>query len=616
MRDNQQNDKIEYVAADDRIIGVAFKWSLIVIVIISAIAAIIVLVFKTKSPEQVIENNSPVEPPKPLVQSSINRPEVVFTDITLTAGIDFIHTNGATGEKLLPETMGSGCAFLDYDNDSDQDIIFINAAPWPHNLIYDLPSPIALYRNDGSGKFENVTSEAGLAISLYGTGIACGDIDNDGDIDLFIAALGSNHLLINNDGVFTDVTIQAGVAGDESAWSTSAGFLDYDNDGLLDLFVCNYVRWSRDIDIKLNFTLNGTDRAYGPPLLYAGTNSILYHNNGDGSFTDVTESAGIDVKNPATFEPMGKALATTFVDVDQDGNIDIVVANDTVQNFLFQNNGNGTFTEVGAVTGLAFDTMGSATGAMGIDAAIARNDGQLAVGIANFANEQSSFYVQQPGNPWQFADMSSVEGIGSPSRLKLSFGLFFFDYDLDGWVDLLQANGHLEQEINEIQSSQHYRQAPQLFWNCGPSAKACFAAVPESQLGDLATPIVGRSAVYADIDSDGDLDVLITQTGARPLLLRNEQQTNHHWLRVKLVGTKVNADAIGAWVELTSDGFVQRKQVMPTRSYLSQVELPITFGLGDAEKVDSLKVHWPDGSTQIVAVDSVDNTIIVKQEID
>ncbi|MCH8823314.1 MAG: CRTAC1 family protein [Planctomycetes bacterium] len=616
MNDRQPDEKVEYVAVDDRIIGVAFKWSMLVIVILAAIAVIIVLVLKTKAPEVVVENNSPVEPPKPLVQSSANRPEVRFTDITIEAGIGFVHNNGATGEKLLPETMGSGCAFLDYDNDSDQDIIFINAAPWPHNLIYDSPSPIALYRNDGSGKFENVTAQAGLNISLYGTGIACGDIDNDGDIDLFIAALGSNHLFINNDGVFTDVTTQAGVAGDESAWSTSAGFLDYDNDGLLDLFVCNYVRWSRDIDIKLNFTLNGTDRAYGPPLLYAGTNNTLYHNNGDGTFTDVTASAGIDVKNPATFEPMGKALATTFVDVDQDGNIDIVVANDTVQNFLLQNNGNGTFTEVGAVTGIAFDTMGSATGAMGIDAAIARNDGQLAVGIANFANEQSSLYVQQPGNPWQFADMSSVEGIGSPSRLKLSFGLFFFDYDLDGWVDLLQANGHLEQEINEIQSSQSYRQAPQLFWNCGPSAKACFAAVPESQLGDLATPIVGRSAAYADIDSDGDLDVLITQTGAGPLLLRNDQQTNHHWLRVKLVGTKVNADAIGAWVELSAGGIVQRKQVMPTRSYLSQVELPITFGLGDAETVESLKVLWPDGSEQSVQIVELDTTITVKQLIE
>jgi len=595
---------------------VAFKWSMLVIVILAAIAVIIVLVLKTKAPEVVVENNSPVEPPKPLVQSSANRPEVRFTDITIEAGIGFVHNNGATGEKLLPETMGSGCAFLDYDNDSDQDIIFINAAPWPHNDIDDLPSPIALYRNDGSGKFENVTAQAGLNIRLYGTGIACGDIDNDGDIDLFIAALGSNHLFINNDGVFTDVTTQAGVAGDESAWSTSAGFLDYDNDGLLDLFVCNYVKWSQEIDKQLNFTLNGRDRAYGPPLLYQGTSNTLYHNNGNGTFTDVTESAGINVKNPATFELMGKSLATTFADFDMDGNIDIVVANDTVQNFLFQNNGNGTFTEVGAVTGIAFNIMGSATGAMGIDAAITLNDGQIAVAIANFANEPSSLYVQRSGSPWQFADVSSAEGIGSPSRLKLSFGLFFFDYDLDGWVDLLQANGHLEQEINEIQSSQHYRQAPQLFWNCGPSANACFAAVPESQMGDLAKPIVGRSAVYGDIDSDGDLDVLITQTGGSPLLLRNDQKTNHHWLRVKLVGTKVNSDAIGSWVELSTDGVVQRKQVMPTRSYLSQVELPISFGLGDAEQIDSLTVFWPDGSTQSVLVEEVDTFITIHQLAD
>ncbi len=610
------HDDEELVPADDTIIGVAFRWSLIVIVLLGIAAATVAFVLRPSKPDPVVIQRDPVTPPDQFIQNTADQPSVQFTDITRSAGVGFVHTNGATGKKLLPETMGSGCAFLDYDNDGDQDILLVNAAPWPDAEPADSPVTMALYRNDGSGRFQDVTVEAGLAVSFYGTGVGCGDFDNDGDVDLFISALGANHLFRNDDGVFVEVTDHAGVAGDEAAWSTSAGFFDYDGDGNLDLFVCNYVQWSREIDLQLNFTLNGTDRAYGPPLQYQGADSYLYHNNGDGTFTDVTSSAGIAVKNPATGASMGKALAVTFADVDDDGHLDIFVANDTVQNFLFRNLGNGTFEEVGADSGMAFDTMGGATGAMGIDAGDIRNDGRLGIGIGNFANEPSSFYVQQPHDPWQFADMSSAEGVGSPSRLKLSFGLFFFDYDLDGWLDMLQTNGHLEGEINEIQPSQHYRQPALLFWNCGAKASSCFAVVPEANLGDLARPIVGRGAAYADIDGDGDQDVLLTQTGGPPLLLRNDQQLSRHWLRVKLIGRRSNRDAIGARLELTAGGLTQRRQVMPTCSYLSQVELPITFGLGDSTRVDSLRVIWPNGSLQTIAVDDVDRTITVVQRSD
>jgi len=289
---------------------------------------------------------------------------------------------------------------------------------------------------------------------------------------------------------------------------------------------------------------------------------------------------------------------------------DIFVANDTVQNFVFRNTGEGRFEEIGATSGVGFDNMGNATGAMGIDAGDASNTDRLSIGIANFANESTSFYAQQ-SNPWQFVDVANAVGIGSPSRLVLSFGLFFFDYDLDGRLDLLQANGHLEDEINEIQPSQHYRQPAQLFWNCSAATRSCFAVVPDDRLGALARPIVGRGAAYADLDGDGDLDVALGQTGGPPLIVRNDQRLGHHWLRVSLEGRTCNRSGIGALVELRAGGVVQRRAVMPTRSYLSQVELPVTFGLGRGDTVDSLTVRWPGGVVQPVEVSSVDTTLHV-----
>jgi hypothetical protein len=303
----------------------------------------------------------------------------------------------------------------------------------------------------------------------------------------------------------------------------------------------------------------------------------------------------------------------TFVDAERDGLLDIFVANDTVQNFAFRNVDGTRFEEVGANSGIGFDNMGNATGAMGIDAADFANSDVLGIGIANFANEHTSFYVQQD-DPWQLVDVANAGGIGSPSRLKLSFGLFFFDYDLDGRLDLLQANGHLEEEINQIQPSQHYRQPAQLFWNCSTGPQPCFAALPDEALGALGKPVVGRGAAYADVDSDGDLDVVIAQNGGPALLVRNDQSTGHHWLRVTLEGTASNRDAIGATVELRAGDRIQRRSVMPSRSYLSQVELPVTFGLGSVEAIDSLTVRWPDGQIQQVTVDSVDTTVEIVQD--
>ena len=604
---------------DDAVIGRAFRWSVVVLVVIAvAVAGVAWLLNRAPDAPPPIESH--VTGPQPIDSPAAPPPPVIFTDVTAEAGIDFVHTNGATGDKLLPETMGAGAAFLDYDGDGDQDLLLVNSTHWPGNGTGEPPPTMALYRNDGRGRFENVTAGSGLAVSFYGTGIAVGDYDNDGDVDVFITAVGVNHLFLNDGGTFREVTDRAGVAGDRAEWSTSAGFFDYDNDGRLDLIVCNYVRWSPEIDLAVDYRLTGIGRAYGPPTNFGGTHLYLYRNNGDGTFTDVSEPAGIRITNPDTGVPVAKALGVAIVDLDDDGYLDLFVANDTVRNFLFRNNGNPSapgFDEVGAPAGVAYDGSGNATGAMGVDVAHFRNEDGLGFGVGNFANEMTSLYLVQ-GSSWQFADVSIVEGIGGPSRQALSFGLFFFDYDLDGRLDLLQTNGHLEEEINTVQRSQHYRQPAQLFWNSGRS-RSCFAVVPPETLGDLGRPIVGRGAAYADIDADGDLDVLLTQTGEPPLLLRNDQALGHHWLRCRLIGRTVNRDAIGAWVGLTLPGedggvsWTQRRQVMPTRSYLCQVELPVTFGLGRADRVEALWVTWPDGSTQMVTDVPIDTTIVIEQ---
>ncbi|MBT8136222.1 MAG: CRTAC1 family protein, partial [Gammaproteobacteria bacterium] len=427
-------------------------------------------------------------------------------------------------------------------------------------------------------------------------GVAAADYDGDGWRDIFIAAVGKNRLLRNIEGRgFVDVTAQAGVAGGDDDWSSSAAFLDYDRDGDLDLFVANYVAWSREIDFEVDYRLTGLGRAYGPPTNYGGTNSLLFRNDGD-SFTDVSAAAGIEVNNPATGLPMGKGLAVCLLDVDADGWLDVLVANDTVQNFLFRNNTDGTFSETGATVGVAYDNSGSATGAMGVDAAWFTNDEDIGIAIGNFANEMTSFYVAQGGSSL-FTDEAIVSGIGPASRRALSFGVFFFDYDLDGQLDLLQTNGHVENEINTVQPSQNYEQPTQLFWNCGVDCPRPF--VPVDSAGDLHQPVVGRGAAYADIDGDGDLDVLITQTGRRPLLLRNDQQTGNNWIRLQLNMPGANGDAIGALVEIEAGGGKQRQRLAPARSYLSQVELPLTFGLGDAGSA-AIRILWPDGTEQLI----------------
>jgi enediyne biosynthesis protein E4 len=611
---NEPQESGEMAHSDDAIIGRAVRWSVAAVFVLAVLGVGAYFAVKPK-PAEPPGKVTQLVAPKLAVAPTAEIPAARFTDITAASGIAFTHVNGAYGEKLLPETMGGGVAFFDYDGDGHQDLLFINSTYWPGHVPEGAKRPtMALYHNDGHGHFTDVTPGSGLDVSLYAMGVAVGDYDNDGLPDVFISCVGGNHLFHNEGhGKFKDVTGEAGVGGTGQDWSTSCAWVDYDNDGKLDLFVCNYVRWSREIDLEVGSKLVGVGRAYGQPLNFEGAFCCLYHNEGNGRFKDVSAQAGIQVKNPVTGVPAGKSLGVAPVDLDGDGRIDLVVANDSVQNFVFHNEGDGTFKEIGAMCGIGFDSYGRARGAMGIDAARFRNDDVLGIIIGNFATEMTALYVSQD-KPLNFADETITEGIGPAGWRLLKFGVFFFDYDLDGRLDVLTANGHLEEEIGKIQQGQQYRQPAQLFWNAGERSGGCFIPVPAEKCGpDLFQPMVGRGSAFADIDGDGDLDVVLTQVGGPPLLLRNDQDLHHHWIRLKLVGTKSNRDAIGAWIKVRVGGQTLWRQVMPTRSYLSQSELPVTIGLGDAVEVDGVEVIWPGGATQKLTPPGIDRLTTITE---
>ena len=600
---------------DDSVIGRAFLGSI-------AIFACLGLIFGTSyyflrgTKKVEIAVAEPISLPERREMPTAVVPTAQWTDITDSAGIHFVHNSGAAGEKLLPETMGGGCAFFDYDADGDQDLLLVNACAWPNNRVANTPdTTLALFQNDGTGKFTDVTKETGLDLAVYGMGAACDDYDADGYVDLFISCLGEDRLFHNEKGRFRDVTEQSGVGGDAKAWSVSSGWFDYDNDGDLDLLVCHYVEWTREFDLAQEFRLlGGKERAYGGPQRFGGSFPSLFRNDGGGKFSDVSKEAGFHVLNPATSVPMGKSLGLVFEDFDNDGFLDCVIANDTVQNFLFHNQGNGQFEEVGAMVGVAFDATGAARGAMGIDAAAFRNNMSVGVAIGNFANEMSALYVSK-GRSLQFYDEAVANGFGPATRLELTFGVLFMDFDLDGRLDIFQSNGHLEEDIAKVQASQRYAQSPQLFWNAGPEFTTEFVKCRDAETGpDFQKPMVGRGASYADIDNDGDLDVIAVGCGQKPRLLRNDQKLQNHWIRVKLVGNGSNRDAIGALVEIQVGEKTQSRRVNPTRSYLSQVELPVTFGLGMSDEIDRMVIHWPNGKKQTISKPQVDQLLVIEQQ--
>ena len=635
--DKQRRD-VDEESGDDAMIGVAVRYSIAGIAVLGLIAGLAFAVRMLGNREPLPAESLPVD--LPLLRAELGRPlpAIPWTDITEQAGIRFRHQNGAAGEKLLPETMGGGCAFLDYNGNGFPDILFVNSKPWRHDMGAvganrdDRPAAtLALYENDGRGNFRDVTKEVGLDHSIYGQGCAVGDFDNDGRPDIFISAVweapgdtgtsadsGPNRLFRNLGDRFVDVTETAGVGGEPGDWSTSCGWFDFDQDGDLDLWVCNYLDWSPELDRAQKFRLTGGERAYGRPQAFGGVYPRLYRNEGNGEFTEISEQAGIRIDASTTGTPLAKSLGLSFYDFDRSGFLDVLVANDTVQNNLFRNLGNGTFQELGTVAGVAFDSKGNARGAMGIDIAAVREDPrQACVLIGNFSNEMSAFYVSNPDS-MTFSDQAVANGLGPSTRLVLTFGVCFLDVDLDGWDDILHANGHLEEDIAKVQSSQRYEQSPQLLWNAGPESMTEFVPLPTASTGKaFSQPMVGRGATYADIDGDGDLDVLITASGGSPRLLRNDQQTGNRWLRLKLLGngTTSNRDAIGARVDVSLEsGREISKTVNPTRSYLSQVELPLTFGLGK-DSIRSLRVVWPDRQQQDLEVPELNRLIEVVQPL-
>src|SRR5215468_2722131 len=495
-----------------------------------------------------------------------------FRDITASAGIHFVHNNAAFGKKWLPETLGAGAAFIDYDNDGYPDILLVNGEDWPGRT--KAPSTLKLYHNNHDGTFSDVTRKAGLAVSMFGMGVAVGDYDNDGHDDLFITALGQSHLFRNNgNGTFTDVTKSAGLSG-PSEFSTSAAWVDYDRDGKLDLVVANYVQWSPQTDIYC--TLDGAHKSYCTPESYKGASARVWHNLGGGRFEDATAKSGM-------FDSTSKSLGVAILDYNGDGWPDILLANDTQPNKLYLNKHDGTFEEKGVSAGIAFSEDGVARAGMGVDAADYDRSGRPSLIITNFANQMLSLYHNE-GNGL-FVDEAPSSEVGRATLVTLGFGCFFFDYDNDGWPDIFVSDGHIEDQIEKVQKRVSYAEPPHVFRNLGGGK---FTETTQSLGSVLAAPKVGRAAAYADIDNDGALDVLMTTNGGRAYLFHNEGGTNHS-LRVKLRGTKSNRDGIGAVVRVGTGKDQQRQMLRSGSSYLSQSELVLTFGLSNQAKADSVE---------------------------
>ena len=513
---------------------------------------------------------APAATPAPIADTGIH-----FADITHQAGINFIHNTGAFGKRYLPETMGAGCAFIDYDNDGNPDILLINGADFPGHK--SRRTTMKLYHNNGNSTFTDVTAKAGLDVEMYGMGVAVGDYDNDGWDDLYITGLGEARLFHNDHGHFKDVTQAAGV--NNPGFGASAEWVDYDRDGKLDLFVTNYVKWSEKEDQYC--ALDGRHKSYCTPEAYKGDTCRLFHNLGNGRFEDVTVKAGI-------YDPSSKSLGVAAIDYDRDGWPDLAVTNDTERNKLYHNNRNGTFTEQAVQAGIAFSEDGIARGAMGIDAVDFDHSGYPSLAIGNFSNQMLGLYHNE-GNRF-FIDIAPSSSVGRATLLSLSFGIFFFDYDLDGREDIFVADGHIEPDINRIQPQVAYQQLPLVFHNEGNER---FQETGKA-LGFM-RKFVGRGAAHADIDNDGAPDILLTNNGGPAYLFHNVGGSRNNAIRIRTVGTRSNRDGIGAEVHVRSDVGENWQTVHSGSSYCSQSELTLTFGLGNGTEASSVEIIWPSG---------------------
>ena len=522
-------------------------------------------------------------------------PAITFRDVTAAAGIRFTHNSGRAGKKYLPETLGSGCAFFDADGDGWLDVLLVNSKDWTPRGRRSLH---ALYRNNRNGTFTNITAGSGLDVEMYGMGVAIADYDNDGRDDVYITALEGDRLFHNEGGgKFRDVTRQSGIAN--RSFGTSAAWLDYDRDGRADLFVANYVVWTPETDLWCS--LDGATKSYCTPESYKGTASKLYRNLGGGRFEDVSAKAGVA-------DPTSKSLGVAVLDYDGDGWPDLFVANDTQPNKLYRNNRNGAFAEVGLAAGVAFSEEGVARGAMGADAGDYDRSGRPHLLVGNFSNQMLGLYHNE--GTGLFVDEAPSSTVGRASLLTLAFGVFFFDYDLDGYLDIFAANGHIEEEIGRVQPRIQYREAPLLFRNLG---KGKFENSSGAVGPDFARPIVARGAAYGDYDRDGDLDLLVSTNHGPAYLLRNDGGNRNHWLSVKAVGTKSNRSALGAVVRIESPSGRQWSTVRSGSSYCSQSDLALTFGLGKDTVVSTLEIEWPSGARDRLSGIRADQLLVVEE---
>src|SRR5271165_712723 len=521
---------------------------------------------------------------------------VQFKDVTAAAGIHFKHNAGKAGKKYLPETMGAGVAIFDYNGDGKPDILFVNSKDLePHGK----RTTCALYRNNGNGTFADVTAGSGLDIEMYGIGVSTADYDNDGREDIYITALDGDHLFHNEgNGKFRDMTQAAGIHN--ASFSTSAAWLDYDRDGKPDLFVANYVQWTQKGDLFCS--LDGATKSYCTPESYKGTQSKLYHNLGNGKFEDVSQKAGIA-------DASSKSLGVTILDYNNDGWPDIFVSNDTQPNKLYRNNKNGTFTDEALSAGVAFGEDGVARGAMGVDSGDYDRSGRTHLLVGNFSNQMLALYHNE-GNGI-FVDEAPKSELGRSSLLSLTFGAFFWDYDLDGLLDIFCANGHIEEEIARVQPKIQYKEPPLVFHNAGSGR---FVNVSNSLGPDITRPIVARGAAFGDLDGDGDLDLVISTNNGPAYLFRNEGGNKNHWIAIKTIGTKSSRDGLGAFVTVKSASGKQTQMVRSGSSYCSQSFMQLTFGLGKDTAVDEIEVRWPSGITQKLGRQQCDRVLAITEQ--
>ena len=606
MTENNQEDEVRLKRA---------LWLSLAILVVAGVVTAWLAFFRVEE-KPVYDKSARVSPNarvRTLTMSDIETPKAAYREVAREIGVDWRHVTGSSGLKYFPESMGTGIAFVDWDNDDDPDLIWVNGTRWSNLPEKSGKGYLAAFENDGSGQFRDVTDELGLRLSLYGTGIATADYDGDGFIDLYLTALGKNVLLKNVGGQrFVDVTEEAGVAGDPFDYSTSVAFFDADGDADLDLVVGNYGRWTPEIHEKIKVEIPGVGPTFNEPDELEGQFGRLYENLGNGRFSERSSEWGIKVSDPATQKPIGKNLGFAFDYFNEDRILDFVVPNDRTRNLMMMSRPEGGFEDKALEMGLAYERRGRPSAAMGVDIDVDPTTSTRRIVMGNFFEEMTSVYVNVRGD-LLYLDETVAQGIGPRTNKRVTFGVLFEDYDLDGHRDIFEVSGAIDKIPEGVIAGVTYDQPGDVFWYCGEKCKLPYRYVPPERAGDFANRIVGRGLASADIDGDGDIDFAASALDSPAFIYRLEGKPSAHWLRVKLKGLAPNTNAIGAEIFLRTGQHIQRRLVHSARSYLSATEMTQTFGLGTAAVVDELYVIWPNGERTDVEVDGVDKLIRVSQ---